>query len=111
MLCDCCLNKSICRVRQMKDEVYPGIEIDISRCQRYEAGISRKTAAPVMPVRSMKELANVAARIQKITKEKTEDSKIEMFICPVCKKEIVGEEGVTDVRSGRTVCQSCYEKL
>lgn len=112
MLCDCCLNKSICRVRQMKDEVYPDIEIDISSCQRHEAGVSREMVTPVVPIekkrRSLKELASVSARIQKITKEKAEKSN-GVLTCSVCKKEI--EDGVTDARTGKIICQSCYEEL
>ena len=108
------MNKSICRVRELKDEVYPGTVIAVSACNRYEGG--GKTYAPVVPApapvmpkrRDMKELANISARIQKITKEKTEDKSVK---CPACGKVIDVDEAVTDASSGKMMCQDCYDKL
>lgn len=106
------MNKGVCRVRALKDDVYPGIVIAVSSCNRYEGG--GKTYTPIMPApaihkrRGMEELANISARIQKITKEKTEDKSVK---CPACGKVIDADEAVTDASSGKMMCQDCYDKL
>ena len=121
LLCDSCLNKGICRVREMKDELYPHTIITVSNCQRYEGGnvttptvpvtpdTPKKTyTVPVMP-RSVSELADISARIKAITKEKAEDRREGLVKCDKCGKFILADESVTDVSTGATLCESCYD--
>ena len=116
LLCDNCSNKAICRVRAMKDELYPHTIIEVSECRHYGgAGVN---AAPVVPApvqrapRDMRSLANISARIKALentgnTKEKTEG---ETFKCPKCHREVLIENVVTDISTGEKLCQECYDK-
>lgn len=125
LLCDNCLNKGICRVREMRDDLYPHTIITVSNCQRYTGGSEavspvrpaptqvtptpvQPNPAPVMP-RSASELADISARIKAITKEKAEDRREGLVKCDKCGKFILADESVTDVSTGATLCESCYD--
>lgn len=122
LLCDDCNNKAICRVREIKDSVYPGTIICVSACAHYigQSAVSPSAPAPVVPTafkrdqRSLGELANIGERIKKITRENAGNTKGEestSFRCSVCGKEFPAEEAVEEVLSGRLVCQECYDEL
>lgn len=121
LLCNSCLNKGICRVRELKDELYPHTIITVSNCQRYEGGNVATPTAPVTPdtpkktytvpvmPRSAREIADVSARIKAITKDKAEDKKQGLVKCGKCGRFILADDAVTDVSSGMTVCETCYD--
>ncbi len=125
LLCDSCLNKGICRVRELKDELYPHTIITVSNCQRYSGGGDAvtpvsPTVAPVAPApvqpnptpimpRSAREIADVSARIKAITKDKAEDKKQGLVKCGKCGRFILADDAVTDLSSGMTVCETCYD--
>ena len=121
LLCDSCLNKGICRVRELKDELYPHTIIEVSNCQRHESGNMATPAAPVAPTtpkktytvpvmpRSVSELADISARIKAITKEKAEDRREGLVKCDKCGKFILADDSVTDISTGATLCESCYD--
>ena len=108
------MNKGICRVREIKDELYPHTVITVSECQRHEsnARAAQVVPAPVKKVampRNMEELARVSAHIQAITKEETKAKN--KLRCARCCHEVDEDDAVTDVTTGKVYCQYCYDLL
>lgn len=109
----------------MSRELSQRVEIEISKCKYYENNgkTAAPTAAPIVPApvhtsdspvgahRSLTELADVAARLKAITKDKKGEEMAKDVVCSACGKTVHAEDSVTDICSGKVYCQSCYDNL